>query len=136
MTVHGATPAAYQEWLSRLIDAAVEQPVGGEALVCVNAWNEWAEGAYLEPDVHFGAAFLNATARAVAGPAEASGRTRLLLVGHDAFPAGAQLLLLNLGRHLRETRDVEIAFLLGGGGALEAEYRALAPTTVLTGPDE
>ncbi len=67
MVLHGATPAAYQAWLARLIAAAREQTVGGEALVCVNAWNEWAEGAYLEPDVHFGAAFLNATGRAVSG---------------------------------------------------------------------
>jgi glycosyltransferase involved in cell wall biosynthesis len=136
MTVHGATPKAYQAWLSRLIDAAQEQKVGGEAIVCVNAWNEWAEGAYLEPDVHFGAAYLNATARAVAGPTASSARRRLLLVGHDAFPAGAQLLLLNLGRYLRDTRRVEIEFLLGGSGALEAAYRAVAPTTVLSSPDD
>ncbi|MBV8911987.1 MAG: glycoside hydrolase family 99-like domain-containing protein [Acetobacteraceae bacterium] len=136
MTVHGATPAAYQAWLSRLIDAAVDQPVHGEALVCVNAWNEWAEGAYLEPDMHFGAAFLNATARAVAGPAAASAGEKLLLVGHDAFPAGAQLLLLHLGRYLREVRGVDVAFLLGAGGALEPEYRAVASTTVLTGTDD
>ncbi len=128
MVLHGATPAAYQAWLRRLVDAAVQQPVCGEALVCVNAWNEWAEGAYLEPDVHFGAAFLNATARAVTMPP----RPRVLLVGHDAFPAGAQLLLLNLGRTLRQARGVEVEFLLLGGGALEPEYRAVAPTTVCT----
>ena len=136
MTLHGATPAAYQAWLERLIAAARAQPVGGEALVCVNAWNEWGEGAYLEPDVHFGAAFLNATGRAAAGLDIAASRARLLLVGHDAFPAGAQLLLLHLARHLQAVQGVEVAFLLLGDGALLPEYQALAPTTVLHGIDD
>ncbi len=133
MVLHGSTPAAYQAWLDRLITAAVAQPVEGEAIVCVNAWNEWAEGAYLEPDMHFGAAYLNATGRAAAGVAVEAGRRRLLLVGHDAWPSGAQMLLLNLGRHLRDTRGMEVAFLLLGGGALAAEYQAVGPTTILTG---
>ena len=133
MTVHGATPAAYQAWLERLVGAACDQPVFGEALVCINAWNEWAEGAYLEPDVHFGAAFLNATARAVAGASRGETRTRVLLVGHDAFPAGAQLLLLNLVRTLQRVNGVEVAVLLLGDGGLLAEYRAAAPVTVLPG---
>ena len=135
MAVHGATPAAYEAWLNRLIDAAREQPVCGEAIVCINAWNEWGEGAYLEPDVHFGAAFLNATGRAVTGRGGA-GLNRLLLVGHDAFPAGAQLLLLNLARTLRAERGAEIAFLLLGEGALLPAYRAAGPTTVLADPKD
>ena len=133
MVLHGSTPAAYQAWLARLITAAVAQPIEGEAVVCVNAWNEWAEGAYLEPDMHFGAAYLNATGRAVAGVTVEHRRRPLLLVGHDAWPSGAQMLLLNLGRHLRDVRGMDVEFLLLGGGALAVEYRAVGPTTILTG---
>ncbi len=128
LVVHGATPDAYQAWLDALISRAQERPFLGESLVCVNAWNEWAEGAYLEPDVHFGAAFLNATARAIGGYSAArAGAPRLLLVGHDAFPAGAQHLLLHLGRRLRRAHGVRLEILLLGGGALQAAYGELGP---------
>ena len=65
LTLHGSTPAAYERWLRALSNTAARQPIFGEPLVLVNAWNEWAEAAYLEPDVHYGAAYLNATARAL-----------------------------------------------------------------------
>lgn len=61
----GSTPAKYGAWLSQLVDRARRNPFFGEPFVCVNAWNEWCEGAYLEPDQHFGAAYLNATGRAM-----------------------------------------------------------------------
>lgn len=64
-TVHGASPAKYENWLRACVRHALNNPVYGESLVAINAWNEWAEAAYLEPDVHYGAAYLNATARAV-----------------------------------------------------------------------
>ncbi len=131
VVVHGATPSAYEAWLAALVERARAAPALGEAFVCVNAWNEWAEGAYLEPDVHFGAAFLNATSRAVTRAPDSGAPGRLLLVGHDAFPAGAQMLLLHLGRALRRGFGVKVEFLLLGGGALLAEYEAAAPTRVV-----
>ena len=134
MTIHGATPASYEAWLGRLIGAANEQKVLGEALVCINAWNEWAEGAYLEPDVHYGAAFLNATGRAVSAE-ERAPAAKVLLVGHDAFTAGSQLLLLHIGRAF-VSRGVAVSYLLLGGGPLESQYRAVAPVTLYAGAAE
>ncbi len=123
----------YQAWLAALVERARGQPVFGTAVVCVNAWNEWAEGAVLEPDVHFGAAFLNATARALGGMGRAS-RHGLLLVGHDAFPAGAQMLLLHLARLLRARHGAMVEVVLLGDGALRDAYAAIAPTTVMSLP--
>lgn len=67
-TVTGSTPEKFRRWLEWAVQEAMAHPVAGEPLVCVNAWNEWAEGAYLEPDVHFGAAYLNTMSRVIHGP--------------------------------------------------------------------
>ena len=124
VVLHEATPAAYQAWLAALIERARRAPVHGEPIVCINAWNEWAEGAYLEPDLHFGAAFLNATARAITGRADAADAQNLLLVGHDALPHGAQMLLLHLARTLRRQHGIVPRILLLGGGDLVPDYEA------------
>lgn len=131
MVVHASTPEAYERWLGGLIDDAERHRFFGEAVVCVNAWNEWCEGAYLEPDVHFGAAYLNATARAVSGLTRPFGK--LLLVGHDAFPAGAQQLLLSIGLHLRRAFGFQIETVLLAGGELEKEYEAVGQVFRPTG---
>ena len=65
--IYGSTPAKYGRWLraaSRATSAANE---GDARLVFINAWNEWAEGAYLEPDRHFGFAYLAETRRVLDG---------------------------------------------------------------------
>jgi lipopolysaccharide biosynthesis protein len=59
-----STPALYERWLSELVKQSLMRPCG-EALVFINAWNEWAEGAYLEPDQKLGRARLIATRNAL-----------------------------------------------------------------------
>ncbi len=63
LTLVGSTPPKFERWLGELIARA--EPLFGTRIVAINAWNEWTEAAYLEPDVHFGAAYLNAAARAI-----------------------------------------------------------------------
>lgn len=64
--LHGSTPAAYEAWLSAAVDRAAARPPD-QRIVFVNAWNEWAEGAHLEPDQRHGLGYLQATKRAVEG---------------------------------------------------------------------
>jgi len=61
---HCASPVAYERWLRALVTAA-RREAPEHRLVFVNAWNEWAEGAHLEPDQRFGTGYLEATRRAL-----------------------------------------------------------------------
>jgi GT2 family glycosyltransferase len=60
-----ATPGAYQAWLEEALRYTREQHVGDERLVFLNAWNEWAEGAHLEPERKYERDFLEATRNAL-----------------------------------------------------------------------
>lgn len=55
----GSTPASYTDWLFRACQFSSRNIP--ESLVFINAWNEWAEGAHLEPSKAYGYAYLNAT---------------------------------------------------------------------------
>ena len=85
-------PEHYEVWLRRLLDYTRRHHQGDHRLVFVNAWNEWGEGAYLEPDEKFGYGFLEATARAVFGvPAPAALISTLRQINADNEEALAAL---------------------------------------------
>ncbi len=60
LVLEHATPGAFQAWLEWTITRTIEQNYGDERIVFINAWNEWCEGSYLEPDSDFGHGYLQA----------------------------------------------------------------------------
>jgi lipopolysaccharide biosynthesis protein len=54
---HRAGPQPFADWMDAALKTSRRLADPGERLVFVNAWNEWAEGAYLEPDRWFGHAY-------------------------------------------------------------------------------
>ncbi len=59
---HGATPTNFRRWLRATLECARAEALESETAVFINAWNEWAEGSYLEPDRDFGHGWLEAVA--------------------------------------------------------------------------
>ena len=64
---HHADPSRYEYWLRGLVSYTRQNLVGDQRIIFINAWNEWAEGAHLEPDLKYGSAYLEATQRALSG---------------------------------------------------------------------
>ena len=64
-------PALYQSWLEFLVRQTVRTHKPEEQFIFVNAWNEWAEGACLEPNDKYQRQFLEATKAALASPLNA-----------------------------------------------------------------
>lgn len=69
----GSTPQRYKNWLSAMVRQTKSRFEGDERILFINAWNEWAEGCHLEPDIKHGRAYLEATRQALmeATPADA-----------------------------------------------------------------
>ena len=64
--VHNSSPKSFQCWLESIIRYTKDNLPEDRQFVVINAWNEWAEGAHLEPDTAFGYAYLNSVGRALA----------------------------------------------------------------------
>ena len=61
---HGSTPELFERWLRRATSISLQRNARAP-LVFVNSWNEWAEGAHLEPDERTGLQYLEALRRVV-----------------------------------------------------------------------
>ena len=53
------TPELFRNYLMNMSTYALNNPIDGSSIVFINAWNEWAEGAHLEPDIKYGYAWLD-----------------------------------------------------------------------------
>ena len=58
----GNSPEKFSRYVRNIAKHVLKNPLLGkdEKFIFINAWNEWAEGAYLEPDKVFGYSYLNA----------------------------------------------------------------------------
>ncbi|MEO6384254.1 MAG: glycoside hydrolase family 99-like domain-containing protein [Thermomonas sp.] len=120
-----STPALYAEWLADAVEYSIKHPVGSESMVFINAWNEWAEGAYLEPDRHFGYAYLQATRNVLAPSVARRHASSVVVVSHDAHPHGAQYLALNLLVEMASL-GIDVQAVLLGEGELTSQFEAAA----------
>ncbi len=65
MILDGATPDLYKQWLLDIINETKANNTIDDKLIFINAWNEWAEGTYLEPDLKWKYGYLEATKDAI-----------------------------------------------------------------------
>lgn len=111
VVIHDSTPEKYKKWLKYLIKYTRENFPEEERFIFINAWNEWAEGAYLEPDRKHGFGYLEATYQALV-ESEIEGAKKIVFVGHDAYPHGAQILTLYFLKELKERFKYHVALIL------------------------
>lgn len=122
---HHASPKLFTEWLTNaFVDTMTRIENKDEQIVFVNAWNEWAEGAHLEPDLRYGYAWLQAIRDA--HQAVMSRKKRIVVVAHDAHPHGAQILCLNIVRYFKEYFSIDVDLIMLGEGPLTDKYAQYA----------
>lgn len=143
----GSSPDLFCYWLVWAFERARRLPDSLPRLTFINAWNEWAEGAMLEPGEADSRARLEALGASLShvegdspgmiqlqrllAAVNASSRPACVLVSHDAEFGGSQILLLRLLESLRSEGGLACGVLLCGPGPLRKRFEALAPTVAL-----
>lgn len=59
LVLHGATPELFRQQVRKVMSIGQDVPLE-RRLVFLKSWNEWAEGNYMEPDVRYNRAYLEA----------------------------------------------------------------------------
>ena len=118
---YNSSPELYKQWLKDIIIYTKTKKNKDEQFVFINAWNEWGEGAYLEPDVKYGYSYLNSTKEAILETRKLN--KKILYVSHDTKYGGAQLLSLNIIKYLKEKFKYDISIIAINGGWFEDEFK-------------
>ena len=127
----------FYTWVKLIIDEAKTKNTRDGHSVFINAWNEWGEGAYLEPDTQYGYANINTLSKALFGFSfKGKGVKKIIFVSHDAFNAGAQLLAINIIRQIKEAFGYDVYTVLKSGGTLIDDFRALSADIIILDEDK
>jgi len=84
-TFVGGSPKNYKAWLKQAFDFVLANNEKEEQIVFINAWNEWAEGTYLEPDRRYGYSYLNATANVIRDTYKSEGVDAIIAENNARF---------------------------------------------------
>jgi hypothetical protein len=82
LVLNGSTPEAYGRWL-KLEVSRLRNREPDKRVIFINAWNEWAEGNHLEPDLKFGRQYLETTKSIVAQSSQIYDTTMDVLITDD-----------------------------------------------------
>ena len=61
----GLSPETFEQWMKDIMLESKKIHSSENDFIFINAWNEWAEGTHLEPDLMYGYANLSAVKNAL-----------------------------------------------------------------------
>lgn len=64
LVLHGSTPELFRKHVEQALNRVLGKPEQ-QQIIFLKAWNEWAEGNHMEPDLKWGTGYLDALAQAV-----------------------------------------------------------------------
>jgi O-antigen biosynthesis protein len=131
----GSSPAKFKTFVENAVREARREADPQKRLIFINAWNEWAEGAHLEPDRRYGYAWLSALHDGLKLENARNSVRRLALVVHDGYRHGAQYLALNMARVFSRDLGFDLSIIILGDGPLKQEFEKYGQVYDLAGID-